>query len=254
MKEIKNQIINKEFNCPRLNVIKDIVSKVHFKSLRADDKQAKHGDKPETDKKAIPKISEDQFLKWKNKPLINLINNINDKTFKDNRTKSVLIVEFHGTIGLIKTSDKGFIELVYLNNILNFFKKLERYFFIVIVFERMDYNGFYKKVTDFADRFCEYITLFSVVNYQNQAKSQSQKFKLKGPGSHRNSKKDRRKFSKSNCTQMKNNEMFIDFKLIEDFFPANKKFIVMSPAQRNLGLFKNSACKMSLLFALYIFK
>ena len=229
-------------------MIKDIIGKVHFKSLRAEDKQSKHTDKPETGKKAIPKISEEQFLKWKGKPLINLINNINDKTFKDNRTKSVLIVEFHGTIGLIKTSDKGFIEMIYLNNILNFFKKLERYFFIVVVFDRMDYNGFYKKVTDFADRFCEYVTLFSVVNYQNQAKAQAQKFKLKGPGSHRHSKKDRRKFAKSSCTQLKNNEMFIDFKLIEELFPPNKKFIVMSPAHRNFLLFKNTAGKLSLLF------
>ena len=158
---------------------------------------------------------------------------LNGKRFYKRAKRTCLVIEFEGTIGYLKCSDKGYIEFACLNNLNYFFKKLAKYFLIIVIFRKRNSNGFFKKMMDLVDQFSQFVGLFAVVN--PFSKSGVDKFKLKAGGSSRISRKEKKKGKRG----LMSSYLLVDLKGIEMFLPKGSNLIVLTALDKDVSKLKS---------------
>lgn len=222
-----------------------VLVKSLFKGVRERAETSANKENEQSNKASDFKISEEAFLKAKNKQLTVIYHSAELKKQRPKANsrpsrKSVLVIEFDGTIGYFKCNDKGFIELVQIQNLSLLFRKLKRYFDVVVVFRRRNNNAFFKRVMSFVAEFKFSVALFAVVNANddgyclksalNQKYSRAAK-KLKGNAV---TKKLQLKAKKSK-------ELFVNLRVVERFFKKGAPMIILSTLKLNFANYSHKS-------------
>lgn len=232
-KKLKN--LSGEFKSDSLN---SEIFESHFKlgGLGKNRSQLRHSSKSKIfSKRQKGKMTEEQFMKMKNQDVVVVWNNIKDRVL-DPR-KQILVIEFEGTIGYARRGAKGYLEILHIQHIGLFLKKLSRHFHLVLVYEGNGSSGFFHKIMQLSSDLASYIAVFAVSQPKFGKKTDLLRAKIKAGVARLNKKQKRnsKKILEGGAGSMK---MFLDVSEIEKVFPESCKIVFFSAVDKDVFLYR----------------
>lgn len=242
LKSIKQKICSLRNRLDPQISLHEKLFKFHFNDLDDKVKELNNVDNFYVNKVNNLKINECTFNKIKTNKLIVVSYSLEIKTMEIHKNsklkllkdkKMILIIEFDGTLGYFYCNDKGYIDILYLQNLKCFFKKLSKYFDLVVVFKRKENSAFFKKMTKFINEFESFIKVFAVSPNDKNINIFREKYLLKF---HKGKKKNNEsKILKKLFTKKKRDyKLFINLDPIEKLFNKKKPIIIFSPIDLDL--------------------
>ena len=253
---VREEILNWKFEDDRRSAVRDCMLKFHFPTMLHSDKlkildNHKEGDKP---RKSMS-VSEETFSRLKFKRVLVVAHSVQspaDHPHKDpslassknailpEDPRNVLIFEFEGVLGLARVSSKGLTELVVLKNLKSLFKKLNKYFHIVVVFRRRNSPEFYRKIMDFAKKFEHLVKAFAVVRNPFEKPGSGERPKVKLGSYGKFGSKEARRRTVTATKKMPSGQLIVDMAEVERLFPAQMKLLFVSSLKKDLGSYAKS--------------
>ena len=172
--------------------------------------------------------------------------NRQNKSFKHlgsgKKAKNVLVVEFEGTVGYVRRTEKGYLEVLHIQHLNLFLKKLAKHFQVVLVFEKQSSSAFFSKIMDLCGKLIAHVAIFAVSQPRFAKKTDLLKAKIKAAAP-RLAKRHMRQSRKSNMLSNDSVKMFLDIAEIESFFHECAKYVIFSPVDKDVFLYRKLKSK-----------
>ena len=167
--------------------------------------------------------------------------NRQNKSFKHlgtgKKAKSVIIIEFEGTVGYVRRTEKGYLEVLHIQHLNLFLKKLAKHFQVVLLFEKQSTSAFFSKIMDLCGKLTAHVAIFAVSQPRFHKKTDLLKAKIKAAAP-RLAKRYMRNSRKNNLLSNQSVKMFLDIAEIESFFHESAKYVIFSPVDKDVFLYR----------------